>query len=221
MRGDGGDSRGPETRGSETRDRILETARALFAERGFDGATIGAIARLAGIAEGTIYRHFESKEDLFISCLMPALNAFMDRHIPEFDAAGTIQEFIRRSVELHFRFYKEHLDSMNILYAESPYHPRLMDILVERLKARMETMMPSYAQMLSRSGVKIRRNMAAIGIAFDAGVWAIVNFGDRFRDLYEKTGVGVDRETLIQDVADHYLYGLIGRPPEGDTAQGQ
>lgn len=208
---------GAESRGSDTRERIIEEARALFADKGFDGATIGAIARRVGIAEGTIYRHFESKEDLFISCLMPAVEAFINRHVPEMGKARTVREFIRHSVELHFRFYEEHLDSMNILYAEAPYHPRLMEILGQRIMAGTKALVPSLKAMLSSGGIKNTRNLAAIGVAFDAGVWAIINFGDRFRDLYEKMGLGVDREALIEDMTDQYLYGLIGRPPDAET----
>jgi AcrR family transcriptional regulator len=45
------------------RDRILEAARALVAETGVD-ATMEDIARRAGVAVGTLYRHFPAKEDL-------------------------------------------------------------------------------------------------------------------------------------------------------------
>lgn len=217
-RGDGGDSRGPDTRGSETRDRILETARALFAERGFDGATVGAIARRAGIAEGTIYRHFESKEDLFISCLMPALNAFMERSIPQLESARTIEEYFRRVVEMHLSFYEAHLDSANILYSEAPYHPRLMEILGERFLDRKEGLIQHLKALLASGGVRSTRNMAAFLIAFDAGIWAIVSFGDRFHEMYEKAGLSIERETLVDDITDALLYGLIGRP-QGDLAE--
>ncbi|HEY4100612.1 MAG TPA: TetR/AcrR family transcriptional regulator [Gemmatimonadales bacterium] len=47
-----------------TRDRLLEAARALFTTTGFHATTTPMIARHAGVAEGTIYRHFPSKEAL-------------------------------------------------------------------------------------------------------------------------------------------------------------
>ena len=52
------------TRGELTRERIERTALRLFAERGVDQATIKYIAAGAGISEGAIYRHFESKDAL-------------------------------------------------------------------------------------------------------------------------------------------------------------
>jgi AcrR family transcriptional regulator len=47
------------------REDILDAARRVFAERGFRGTTIADIAEAAGIALGTIYLYFKSKDDVF------------------------------------------------------------------------------------------------------------------------------------------------------------
>ena len=57
-------------RGRRSRARIREAARALFAERGFDGATLRAIAERAGMGASSIYRHVRSKEELLIDELV-------------------------------------------------------------------------------------------------------------------------------------------------------
>jgi len=51
----------------ESRARILEHALALFAERGFDRATVRAIAESAGISQGLLYNYFGSKEELLVA----------------------------------------------------------------------------------------------------------------------------------------------------------
>jgi AcrR family transcriptional regulator len=51
---------------SRRRERILLAARAQFEATGFRGASIARIAEEAGVAPGTIYWHFESKEALFL-----------------------------------------------------------------------------------------------------------------------------------------------------------
>lgn len=49
-----------------TRERILASATRLFAEKGFDGASMPAIAKASGITAGAIYKHFEGKGELLL-----------------------------------------------------------------------------------------------------------------------------------------------------------
>ena len=52
-----------------SRGRILEAARALFAERGFAGCRVADVAQRAGMSPGNVYWHFESKEALLAAIL--------------------------------------------------------------------------------------------------------------------------------------------------------
>jgi AcrR family transcriptional regulator len=52
--------------GLATRRRLLAAARDLIEEGGYASASVAAIAERAGVAAGTLYRHFVSKEDLFL-----------------------------------------------------------------------------------------------------------------------------------------------------------
>ena len=58
--------------GEERRDLILDAARTVFARNGYHGASTAEIAGLAGCSEPMLYKHFGSKQDLFVAALTHA-----------------------------------------------------------------------------------------------------------------------------------------------------
>lgn len=55
---------------AESREKIIATARRLFAERGYSGCSVADIARQAEMSQGNLYWYFSSKEELFQAILM-------------------------------------------------------------------------------------------------------------------------------------------------------
>jgi len=54
-----------ETEDSAKRRQIVEGARSVFLARGFDAASMGEIAKVAGVSKGTLYVYFKDKDELF------------------------------------------------------------------------------------------------------------------------------------------------------------
>jgi AcrR family transcriptional regulator len=59
-------------RGEATRTKLIEATRSVVAEVGYAHASTRAIAQAAGVAEGTIYRHFPDKASLFFASVLDA-----------------------------------------------------------------------------------------------------------------------------------------------------
>jgi TetR/AcrR family transcriptional regulator, fatty acid metabolism regulator protein len=56
-------------KGLSRKEAILEMATIFFAEKGFRDTAIGDIARMIGVADGTVFYHYRTKEDLFVAVL--------------------------------------------------------------------------------------------------------------------------------------------------------
>jgi AcrR family transcriptional regulator len=67
-----------ELRRQETRERIVDAAAELFAERGFDAVSVMEIARRAGVVEKTVFNHFPVKEGLVFEADPPMREALLD-----------------------------------------------------------------------------------------------------------------------------------------------
>lgn len=91
-----------------TRGQILKAADAVFAERGFDGASIDHIVERAGVARGTVYYNFESKEAIAVS-LANAAMAELDAQIrPRLQSGDDPEQLIHDLVRISCRWFTAH-----------------------------------------------------------------------------------------------------------------
>ncbi|MFL5906829.1 MAG: TetR/AcrR family transcriptional regulator [Solirubrobacterales bacterium] len=93
-----------EARRAETRKRIVTAARELIAEGGYVAAQIATVADRAGVAVGTVYRHFPSKSDLFAEVFREASQHEVDAMRDAIDeASGSAAERMAAGVEAFAR----------------------------------------------------------------------------------------------------------------------
>ncbi|MCA1960708.1 MAG: TetR/AcrR family transcriptional regulator [Desulfomonile sp.] len=82
-------------------DAIMNAAEKVFAEKDFTSATIGQIAKLAGVADGTIYEHFENKEDILFSLAAKRFDTFLADAGEVFEIRNPARK-LRRMIKFHF-----------------------------------------------------------------------------------------------------------------------
>lgn len=95
------------------RQRLLETATALFAEKGYSGTSVREIVERAGVSKPVLYYYFKSKEGLFYAILKWAADVQQEVLNEIFETSGTVLErlifFYRRiseGVERYQNLYK-------------------------------------------------------------------------------------------------------------------
>ena len=98
-----------QTKASRTRARMVEAAERVMRDKGLAHATTKEIAREAGYSEGAIYKHFESKEELFLAVLTERLPPFVDvlGELPRRAGRGTVGGVLEEVAGAALAFYGE------------------------------------------------------------------------------------------------------------------
>src|SRR5450631_1376456 len=104
------------------RQAILENAYRLFRAQGFDGTSMAEITSQVGGSKATLYSHFPSKEELFVECMMAALENYMSDTLKHLDASRSDPEAALRNFGtsvLNFICSPEQVEVRRLMIAEA------------------------------------------------------------------------------------------------------
>jgi TetR/AcrR family transcriptional repressor of multidrug resistance operon len=103
---------------------IRRALRELVAERGFHGASMGAVAERAGVATGTAYVHYDSKEDLVYATYIELKHELGETVLAEMDASAPPYELWCHLMSTAYAFLTEEPSRARFLtqLEESPYY---------------------------------------------------------------------------------------------------
>lgn len=116
---------------TEKQKRIIIAAIQSFSEKGYAATSTSEIAKKAGVAEGTIFRHYKTKKELLVSIVAPTmakliapfimndLNKVLHRQFDHYE------DFLRAMLENRKEFLKKHMAILKIMLQEIPFQPEL------------------------------------------------------------------------------------------------
>ena len=145
-------------RAAETRERIIDAAGRLFAERGYGATTIDAVATEADVAVETVYARFRNKRNLLSAYLDVAIVgdsepvAVLDR--PEAKAvrhAADPCEQVRLAAGLARQIHERNATAHAVLRSAAPVEPDAAAILEEDERRRLATQ-HAFVEMVAASG---------------------------------------------------------------------
>lgn len=136
------DGKAPRTaRGERTLRKILDAARDEFGERGFNDSSIVAITQRAGVALGTFYTYFDSKEAVFHALVRDMSAQVRDRVAPAFKDATDAIDGERRALESFLEFARTHGHVYRIIdeaeFVEAAAYREHYETTASRIAARL------------------------------------------------------------------------------------
>lgn len=104
-----------------TRRELIDAARRLFAERGFDATSAADIAAAAGVTERTLFRYFPNKSALVLDEVLALMPRMLQQIAGRPAGEGPYQAVLEGVIE----FWQQHQDLLRLLFASGPVAPSL------------------------------------------------------------------------------------------------
>lgn len=128
---------------TEKQLRIVQAAVEVFAEKGYASSSTSEIAQKAGVAEGTIFRHYKTKKELLISIVSPMMSKLLAPFVlNEFKEVletnyPTLEDFLYAVAVNRMNFARKHLKIIKIMLQEIPFQPMLQKEFKQHIGTRV------------------------------------------------------------------------------------
>ncbi len=110
---------------AERRALIVEAAGRLFGDRGYEGTRLDEIATAAGVTKPILYRHFDSKRDLYLA-LLERHRADLSTFIPAMPSEGSVEERLRAILDVWLDYVETHSYSWKMLFRDAGGGPEVV-----------------------------------------------------------------------------------------------
>lgn len=210
------------------RSQILAAAALIFARKGFDRATIADIAQAAGLAEGSIYNYFRSKDELLAhiprQLAQPVLTGLLDR-LPSPASAEEMEAFLLQLGTAFVERVRTHRRLFQVFFSALPHlspagRNTYLQLVQIHAVSRLERML--------RDGVRagyLRKdlNPAIVARVLPGMLFVFLMVQEL---LVGRRMVPYDYDVIVSEVVRLFLYGSASRPraarrPAGLRAQGR
>jgi AcrR family transcriptional regulator len=138
---------------TQKRERILAAGLSLFANAPYQSVTMDSVAVAAGVAKGTLYLYFESKEDLYLGILSDGLETITRNYQASVNPAASVPDRLRRAIEITLEFYDRRRDLLRLMATEEPRMAEARNRLIDDWRERGVRFFTSLIEEGARAGV--------------------------------------------------------------------
>lgn len=175
----------------DTKERILQEALTMFADRGYEGTNMRELAQKLGFGKSALYKHYASKEEIWNSLL----DEIEERYSQTFGSGknppptpSSCEEFLRMAKDmLDFTLHdRQVMMARRILLAEQFHDERARDLAAEHFLFRFDRVFaPMFAKMMAASLIK-EDDPEMLALEFSAPISALIMQCDRFPESEEE-----------------------------------
>lgn len=174
------------------RERIIAAAGRLFGEKGYHNTTTAEIAEAAGVAAGTIYIYFSSKEELLVAVFEEFLGLHMQRLREGVSRESSPEAKLRRLISLGLELMEANPDSARIFLSQLRQSTTMIKMVAKRSSRAYKDIIEEILEEGVRGGICRQMNIRATASML----------------------FGAFQTTVLDWVADDCSYSLAGQADE-------
>ncbi|MBE9058188.1 TetR/AcrR family transcriptional regulator [Sphaerospermopsis sp. LEGE 08334] len=190
---------------AQTRDRILQAAQRLFASQGFDGTTTRDLAQAAGVAEGTLFRHFANKKAILVEVATNGWVEILTDLLTELSEMGSYKA-VAQVMRRRMWNMRKNVDMMRVCFMEVQFHQDLRDRIQIEVIDKMTDVAEAFFQTAMDKGIYRRMDAKLVAKVF-LGMFAIAGFSDN--TLIEPNASPQEMQQMAEGLADIFLNGVL------------
>jgi AcrR family transcriptional regulator len=190
-----------------THDKILKAAQKLFARNGYDGTTTKELAEKAGIAEGTLFRHFTNKKAILVEV---ATNGWIELLTDLLTELSEMASYEAISHVMYKRMLRlgDNYDMMRVCFMEVQSHPDLRDRIQSEVIEKMTDVAEAFFQTAMERGVYRRMNPRVIAQVF-LGMFVVAGFSHE--TIAQPGASPLEMKEMAEGLADIFLNGVLAK----------
>lgn len=193
----------------DTRTKILQAALKLFARQGYDGTSTKDLAKSAGVAEGTLFRHFANKKAILVEVATTGWVDILTDLLTELSEMGSYkavsQVMRRRMVNM-----RKNGDLLRVCFIEAQYHPELKETIQAEVINKMTDVAEAFFETAMEKGIYRQMNPKIVAKVF-LGIFAIAGFSDATIIAPDATPQAM--QEMAEGISDIFLRGVLNNEP--------
>ena len=181
-----------------TREKILEAALSLFAEKGYNGTSVGQITKSVGIKAPSLYKHFKGKEDILNTLIDMAesryeLNFGSEKNIGQIP--GSAEEFVQVTMEkIRFTMCDPMIRKVRMFLVQEQFRSeKFAEVTTRHQVDGIQTMYRKIIEGMMETGLARQDDPAMLSVELTAPAAIYISKADRQPQLQEEMLVGIEQ----------------------------
>jgi AcrR family transcriptional regulator len=190
-----------------THDKILQAAQKLFARNGYDGTTTKELAEKAGIAEGTLFRHFTNKKAILVEVATQGWIDILTDLLTELSEMASYEAISHVMYKRMLRL-GDNYDMMRVCFMEVQLHQDLRDRIQAEVVDKMTSVAEAFFQTAMERGVYRKMNPRVIAQVF-LGMFVVAGFSHE--TIAQPGASHQEMKEMAEGLADIFLNGVLAK----------